>query len=49
MPLGGEDGQQHGGARRAAGAVRQSAPREASAERAARDGKAECAQYVGVC
>jgi hypothetical protein len=48
MPLGDEDGRLHGRARRAAGVLRQPAPRETPADRAARDGKAECAQYVGV-
>jgi hypothetical protein len=47
MPLGDEDGRLHGSERRAAGAVRRPAPRESPADRAA-DGKAECAQYVGV-
>jgi hypothetical protein len=48
MPLGDEDGQLQGGGRRAAGAVRRPAPRESPADRAARDGKAECVQYLGV-
>jgi hypothetical protein len=48
MPLGDEDGRLHGGGGRAAGAVRRAVPRESPADRAARDGKAECAQYVGV-
>jgi hypothetical protein len=48
MPLGDEDGRLHGGGRRAAGAVRRPAPRESPADRAASDGKAECAQYVCV-
>jgi hypothetical protein len=48
MPLGDEDGRLRGGERRAAGAVRWAARRESPADRAARDGKAECAQYVSV-
>jgi hypothetical protein len=49
MPLGDEgdeDDRLQGGGRRAAGAVRRPAPREAPVDRAARDGKAECVQYV---
>jgi hypothetical protein len=43
MPLGDEDGRMHRGA-----TVRRAAPRKSPSDRAARDGKAECAQYVGV-
>jgi hypothetical protein len=48
MPLGDEDGRLHGGGRRAGGAVRRAASRVSPADRAARDDKAECAQYVGL-
>jgi hypothetical protein len=48
MPLGDEDGPLRGGERRAAGAMRQAARHMSPSDRAARDGKAECAQYVGV-